>query len=156
MYTPRNLSITVRVDGQDIASGSIPEIPTGDDPDPTKNQVVKSWYELPLDLSKLQPRKEHYTLECNARLPDGQEFKASGVLSYLPELPQAEIGSVTKMDGRSGALLVQRGEGDGRFEEVFPFGFYTQFDGYLTNLTVLSELKDEGCAATHTYLVSSH
>jgi hypothetical protein len=132
------------VDGQGVASGSIPEIPTGSDPDQGRNQAVKDYYEVPLDLGKLQPRKEHYTLECTAKLPDGQEFKATSPLSYLPELSGDEIGSVTKMDGRSGALLVQSNEGPGRFKEIFPIGFYTQFNNYLTNLTVLSDLKNQG------------
>ncbi|KAJ3526255.1 hypothetical protein NMY22_g10235 [Coprinellus aureogranulatus] len=149
VFTSRNLTITVTVDGQDVASGSIPEIPTGGDPDPTRNQVVKSWYELPLDLSKLQPRNEHYSLECKATLPDGQEFRATNPLSYLPERPGDEIGSVTKMDGRSGALLVQSHGGSGAFKEIFPIGFYTQFDNYLTNITVLSELKDQGFNVIH-------
>ncbi|TEB33895.1 hypothetical protein FA13DRAFT_1730171 [Coprinellus micaceus] len=113
-----------------VASGSIPEIPTGSDPDQGRNQVVKDYYELPLDLGKLQPQKEHYTLE----------FRCPTFLSF----PGNEIGSVTKMDGRSGALLVQSNEGPGRFKEIFPIGFYTQFNNYLTNLTVLSDLKNQG------------
>jgi hypothetical protein len=125
-----DLSVTVSVDGQVLTSGSVP--------------LESTRYELPLLLSKLQPRREAYTLECSASLRDGQTFNATGKLTYLPDPSTAQIASASKMDLRTGAILAKGPNGEGEFAPIFPIGFYTQFDNYLTNLTVLSELKEQG------------
>ncbi|KAJ2929456.1 hypothetical protein H1R20_g7639, partial [Candolleomyces eurysporus] len=130
-----DLSVTVSIDGQVLASGSVP--------------LESTRYELPLLLSKLQPRREAYTLECSASLEDGQTFNATGKLTYLPEPSTVQIASASKMDLRTGAILAKGPNGEGEFQPIFPIGFYTQFDGYLTNLTVLSELKEQGFNVVH-------
>jgi len=69
------------------------------------------------------------------------------------------------MDLRTGALLAKPADGsDGKYESVFPIGFYTWFDGYLAgNLSILDELKAQGwgymlyllyCCTEHVLLVS--
>ena len=120
------LSVTVSVDGQALASGSIPL--------DSKN------FELPFDLSKLQPRKEAYTLDCQASI-SGQSFNTTGKLSYLPE---PTSGSVTKMDLRTGGLLARSPKGEGDYVPVIPVGFYTQFQDYLTVSGTIDEIKRQG------------
>ncbi|KAJ2921655.1 hypothetical protein H1R20_g15440, partial [Candolleomyces eurysporus] len=130
-----DLSVTVSVDGQVLTSGAVP--------------LESTRYELPLLLSKLQPRREAYTLQCSASLKDGQTFNATGKLTYLPEPSTVQIASASKMDLRTGAILAKGPNGEGEFQPIFPIGFYTQFDNYLTNLTVLSELKEQGFNVVH-------
>lgn len=125
-----NLSVTVSVDGQLLTSGTVP--------------IGSTLYELPLLLSKLQARREAYTLQCSASMQDGQTFNATGKLTYLPEPSTAQIASSTKMDLRTGAILAKGPNGEGEYQPIFPIGFYTQFDNYLTNLTILSDLKQQG------------
>ena len=78
-----------------------------------------------------------------ARSPAVQTFEASAALYYLPD---PSVGSVTKMDLRTGALLAKPANGSGgNYEAVFPIGFYTTYDSYLaSNASVLDELKAQG------------
>ncbi|KAL0952639.1 hypothetical protein HGRIS_006885 [Hohenbuehelia grisea] len=133
--TTQTLSVTVKVDGATIASGGVP--------------LNATKHALPLNLSKLKPRARPFVLTCTASL-GAQTFSASGALSYLPDPPSA-IGSVTKMDLRTGALLARPADGSsGPFAPVFPIGFYTAFDSYLAkNLSVINELKEQGFTVIH-------
>lgn len=71
-----------------------------------------------------------------------QTYQTSASLSYLPNPSQ---GSITKMDLRTGALMTKPANGTGNYDTVFPVGFYTLFDGYLTsNLSILDEIKAQG------------
>lgn len=83
-------------------------------------------------------------MTCTATLSD-QKFTASGMLTYLPD-PPSDIGSVTKMDLRTGALLARPANGNGGdFAPVLPVGFYTQFNGYLAkDLSISSTLAEQG------------
>lgn len=83
-------------------------------------------------------------MTCTATL-SGQTFTASGLLTYLPN-PPSSIGSVTKMDLRTGALLARPANGNGgNFAPVFPIGFYTQFDSYLAkDLSIPATLAGQG------------
>lgn len=135
------LVVTVTVDGQNLAHGTVP--------------LNASKVELPFSLSSLKPRKEPYDISCSATYSDAsasssnndaaanQKFTATASLSFLPN---PTSGSVTKMDLRTGALLAKPADGKGGdYDTVFPIGFYTSFDGYLsTNLSVINELKDQG------------
>lgn len=136
-----NLTVSVLVDGSVLASGIVNAVPSPDD-----NGFAGWDHKLPFDLSKLQPRKEHYELDCRGVMSDGQAFLAKSNLTYLPE---PSSGSVTKMNLQTGALLVQEPAGQGQFKPIFPIGFYTQFDKYLTNITVLSKIKEEGFNIVH-------
>jgi hypothetical protein len=131
------LDVTVLVDGKKLASGSVP--------------VNASKHILPFSLSSLEPRTEAYNLTCTASLGDGTEVLGSSLLTYLPAKP-AGIGSVTKMDMRSGTLLAKPPTGEeGPYERIFPIGFYTQFEGYLdSNLSISSTLKEQGFTVVHT------
>lgn len=125
-----SLSVTVFADGKVLTKGDVPL------------NITK--HELPFSLSHLEPRVAAYNLSCVATYSK-QTFEAAGSLTYLPD-PPSDIGSVTKMDLRTGALLARPANGKGGpFAPVFPIGFYTDFDGYLsTNLSIPTELKTQG------------
>jgi hypothetical protein len=125
-----NLQVTVSVDGKTLTSGSVP--------------LNSTKHALPFSLSSLSARTAAYNMTCTATL-SGKTFTASGLLTYLPD-PPSGIGSVTKMDARTGALLARPANGEGgAFAPVFPIGFYTQFDGYLANnLTISAQLAEQG------------
>lgn len=125
-----NLAVTVTINGATIASGSVP--------------LNSTKHALPFSLSSLTPAKSAYTMTCTATL-SGQTFRATGKLTYLPN-PPSGIGSVTKMDQRTGAMLARPADGSaGPFAPVFPIGYYTQFDTYLaTDFTIPAKLAALG------------
>lgn len=124
------LNIVVSIDGKRLTTGTVV---LGS----TKNT-------LPFSLSALQPRTAPFTISCSTTFA-GKTFTATGSLSYLPT-PPSTIGSVTKMDLRTGALLARPANGKGGpYAPVLPIGFYTQFDGYLaTDLSISATLKRQG------------
>ncbi|KAI6037875.1 hypothetical protein EDC04DRAFT_3091063 [Pisolithus marmoratus] len=111
-------------------------------------------YEIPFSLQGIQPQTSPYNLSCEAAYnPTSQRdmpqtFSATASLYVLPNPPS---GAVTKMDYRTGGLLARPATGvGGNYEPVFPIGFYTQFDGYLsTNLSLVNELKAQGFTIIH-------
>ncbi|KAF8986820.1 hypothetical protein BDQ17DRAFT_1548363 [Cyathus striatus] len=133
--SPGSLIVTVAANGKEIASGSVP--------------LNATKHALPFSLSALTPRTAAYDLTCSATFVS-QTFKAAGSLTYLPAKP-ASIGSVTKMDLRTGALLARPANGKGgAYAPVFPIGFYTQFDSYLAqDLTIPATLKSQGFTVVH-------
>ncbi|KAJ7686548.1 hypothetical protein B0H17DRAFT_1160635 [Mycena rosella] len=126
------LDVTVSINGKKLTSGVVP--------------LNATKHALPFSLSALKAQKAAYTITCSATFSN-QKFSATGLLTYLPD-PPADIGSVTKFDARTGALLVRPlgGSKTAPFEPVFPIGFYTGFGNYLqTNFsTALPELKSQG------------
>lgn len=125
--------MTVSVNGKKLTSGHVP--------------LNATKFALPFSLSSLKPRAEAYNITCSATF-SSQEFRTTALLTYLPD-PPADIGSVTKMDLRTGGLLARPANGKGGpFEAVFPIGFYTSYGGFLeTNYsTVLPVLKQQGYA----------
>lgn len=129
--TSSSLSVTVTVDGKKLTSGNVP--------------LNATKHALPFKLSALKPQAKAFNISCTATL-QSQKFEASSSLSFLPA-PPADIGSVTKMDLRTGALLARPATGEpGPFAPVFPIGFYTDFGGYLVNdFTIPAQLKAQGC-----------
>jgi len=129
------LQVTVSVDGTPLTHGAV------------KLNSTKTL--LPFSLRSLQPRTAPYNISCSATFAT-QTFHATGSLSYLPA-PPSSIGSVTKMDLRTGALLARPANGKGGpYAPVLPIGFYTQFDGYLANnLSVSAELAAQGFTIVH-------
>lgn len=125
-----SLLVTVSVNGKTLTTGKVP--------------LNASRHELPFELSTLEPRVQAFNLSCTASL-EAQKFEATGSLSFLPD-PPADIGSVTKMDLRTGAVLARPADGKGGpFAPVFPIGFYTGFDNYLTqDPTIPAQLKAQG------------
>ncbi|KAF7292983.1 hypothetical protein MIND_01197600 [Mycena indigotica] len=112
------------------------------------NSSAEVYFPL-LNLSHAPPTA---TIDClGSSSPSGdalgaspQTFHATTMISYLPR-PLG--GSVTKRDGRTGALLLQ---GQTGYEPVFPFGFYTSFDGYLdADLSLLDDIKAQGFTIVH-------
>ncbi|KAK7440953.1 hypothetical protein VKT23_016730 [Stygiomarasmius scandens] len=131
------LSVRVSINGnQTLATGSVP--------------LNATKHALPFNLSSLQPRTEAYTLTCEASLPDGQTFNGTNLLTFLPAPPE-DIGSVTKMDMRTGGLLARPANGSGGdYERVMPIGFYTQYGDYLSqDLSIPSKLKEQGFSIIH-------
>jgi hypothetical protein len=125
-----NLQVTVTINGKTLTSGEVP--------------LNSTKHALPFSLSSLTAQTAAYAMTCTATLGN-QKFTASGLLTYLPN-PPSSIGSVTKMDSRTGALLARPANGKGGdFAPVFPIGFYTQFDSYLAkDLTVSATLAKQG------------
>ncbi|KAJ3568689.1 hypothetical protein NP233_g5551 [Leucocoprinus birnbaumii] len=129
-----SLSVTVSVNGKTLASGSVP--------------LNATKHALTFSLSSLSAQTPAYNMTCSATL-SGQTFKASGSLTYLPAKP-SNIGSVTKMDLRTGALLAKPANGNGDYAPVFPIGFYTQVDNYLAqDLTISATLAKQGFTVVH-------
>lgn len=100
--------------------------------------------ELVFDLSALTPQTVPFNVTCTATDSTNTTFTSTTQLSFLPD-PPSDIGSVTKMDLRTGGLLTKPMIGDGDYKAVFPVGFYSSFDGYLdANKSVLETLKEQG------------
>ncbi|KAF9474514.1 hypothetical protein BDN70DRAFT_908482 [Pholiota conissans] len=125
-----SLTVTVTANGKKLASGSVP--------------LNATKHALQFSLSSLTPRSEAYELSCIATFGT-QKFVASGSLSFLPD-PPSSIGSVTKMDLRTGGLLAKPANGKGGpFAPVFPIGFYTGFGNYLVDdSTIPATLASQG------------
>ncbi|KAK0216327.1 hypothetical protein IW262DRAFT_1399608 [Armillaria fumosa] len=129
------LKVTVSAEGKTLASGRVP--------------INTSKHALSLSLSALTPRTEAYNISCIGETEDGERFATTSLLSYLPT-PPGDIGSVTKMDMRTGGLLARPAHKDGAYERVFPIGFYTQFNSYLAvNLSAIGILKEQGFNIIH-------
>ncbi|KAK0457025.1 uncharacterized protein EV420DRAFT_534866 [Desarmillaria tabescens] len=129
------LKVTVSAEGKTLASGRVP--------------FNAAKHALPLSLSALTPRTEVYNISCTAETEVGEQFATTALLSYLPAPPD-DIGSVTKMDTRTGGLLARPAHQDGAYERVFPIGFYTQFDSFLAvNLSAIGTLKEQGFNIIH-------
>ncbi|KAF8591756.1 hypothetical protein K439DRAFT_792186 [Ramaria rubella] len=125
-----SLKVSASINGKTYSLGSVPLNSTG--------------AEFPLPLDSLTPRKEPYTVTCAATLSGSkQSFKASTQLHYL--LPPSK-GSVTKQDFRTGSLLVKNGSS---WDPIFPIGFYTSFDGFLTNVSNVDSIKARGLNVVH-------
>ena len=123
------LSVKISIGGQQIAQGTI---------------ALNSTTTIPISLQSLTPRAQPYNITCTAVL-SGQTYTATGSLSYLPS-PPPSIGSVTKVDLRTGALLAKPANGkSGPYAPVYPIGFYTSFDDYLAqDLTIPAKLAAQG------------
>jgi hypothetical protein len=126
------LHVNVSLDGNPLTSGKVP---------------LNGSAALPFSLSGMSPRTEPYALACVATLSSpNQTFTSIPTnLTYLPS-PPASIGSVTKLDLRTGSLLAKRAHIHEPYQPIFPVGFYTNFGGYLEgNDTILEVLKGQGC-----------
>ncbi|KAF8263251.1 hypothetical protein EI94DRAFT_1788592 [Lactarius quietus] len=101
------------IDGMPLASGTVP---------------LNRSATIPFSLSKISPRSEPYSLVCTATLssPEQNFMSILTSLTYLPSPPH-HIGSITKLDLRTGGLLAKRAGTQDPYESVFPVGFYTPF-----------------------------
>ena len=123
-----SLSVSVSISGKDVASASVP--------------LNETAFEIPFSLEGFSPSTSEFDVQCSASTSDGQTFKANSTLLLLPK--RTDGGSVTKVDLRTGAMLVQNSS-TGEFETLFPIGFYTSYDGYLTtNLSAMPDIKARG------------
>ncbi|KIK66412.1 hypothetical protein GYMLUDRAFT_933232 [Collybiopsis luxurians FD-317 M1] len=134
-----SLDVTVLLDGKKLTSGTVP--------------LNASKHALTFSLSNLEPRVQAHNLTClGAFSNDAGENVVTGssLFTFLPAKPDG-IGSVTKMDMRSGTLLAKPPTGeDGPYSNVFPIGFYTSYDPYLTtNLSIPGVLKSQGFTVVH-------
>jgi hypothetical protein len=124
------LDVKVFIDERLLAQGTVP--------------LNAAKHELPFSLADLEPSSKAYKISCIATA-ESQRFEASSLLTYLPD-PPPSIGSVTKMDLRTGALLARPADGKaGPYSPIFPIGFFTDFKGYLDqNLSIPAELVAQG------------
>ncbi|KAI9435719.1 hypothetical protein H4582DRAFT_2167992 [Lactarius indigo] len=130
------LSVNVFADGTPLTSGTV-----------SLNGSVT----LPFSLSALSPRSKPYSLTCTGTLSSPeQSFKSTATnLAYVPS-PPGSIGSITKLDQRTGGLLVKRANTQDPYEPIFPVGFFTTFGGYLEgNDGVLETLQSQGINVVH-------
>ena len=110
-----SLDVFVSIDGGQTQSiGSVPFNSTGT--------------EFPLSLASLTPQPQAHNVTCTAGFSGSSDrpFQTSTKLLYLA--PPSK-GSVTKQDLRTGSLLVKEGSS---WTPIFPIGFYTRFNGYLS------------------------
>lgn len=131
------LDVTVSLNGKTLVNALVP--------------LNASAYELSFSLDGITPQMTPYNLSCKATYLTSnssstsppQTYSASAALSVLPNPTNS---SVTKMDLRTGALLAKPATGlGGNYQPIFPIGFYTTFDGYLsTNLSAVDTLKNQG------------
>ncbi|KAG1750354.1 uncharacterized protein EDB91DRAFT_1303264 [Suillus paluster] len=132
------LDVTVSLNGKTLVNALVP--------------LNASAYELSFSLDGITPQMTPYNLSCEATYAASssspQTYSASAALSVLPNPTNS---SVTKMDLRTGALLAKPATGlGGEYEPIFPIGFYTTFDGYLsTNLSAVDTLKEQGFTIIH-------
>ncbi|GJJ09267.1 hypothetical protein Clacol_003489 [Clathrus columnatus] len=110
-YPPKSFEVTAILNGQSHQLGHV--------------QLNSTGTEFSLPTNSLVARKEPYTITCVAKLAT-QTYETTTQLLYLE--PPAK-GSVTKQDFKTGSLLVKNGNS---WEPIFPIGFYTTFDGYLS------------------------
>lgn len=102
-----SLFVTVSAGGHTLTSGLVP--------------LNASGHELDFSLESLQPQKAPFEVTCSAVASDGRTYHST---TTLQRLPNPTTGGVTKMDLRTGAMLVKASNGD--WETVFPIGFYTK------------------------------
>ena len=87
--------------------------------------VVGAEYEF--DLALFEPRLEPYRVVLSGAPEFGdREYTASAEFSYLP--PVAEGGSATKIDRRTGSVLVRQEAGDA-WTPLLPYGYYGLYNG---------------------------
>ena len=81
------------------------------------------------DLTQFAPSTTAYSIVLYGASVDGnQTYTATTDLYYLPD---KTTGSVTKVDNLNGGLLFRNNATNSQFTPVFPFGFYTDYGGYL-------------------------
>lgn len=113
---------------------------------------LNSTIELPLDLTALPPSIDAYTLSCSLSLPlqdpfnDTWRTQVNETFRVLPaENPWG--GSVSRIDRRTGAILVLKEE---RWDPIFPVGFYTSYEDYLAqDISHLDEMKRLGSVCSY-------
>jgi hypothetical protein len=110
--------------------------------------------EVQVDLDKLPPRTEPYTITCNAAASDSSAAfaTASSELYWLPPKPYG--GSIVQLDSSGGELLVSGKGTEGMpgagGTSFFPIGYYTSWGNYLeSNFSILSEIKSAGYTLVH-------
>jgi hypothetical protein len=126
------LQVTVSLDGKTLTTGNV---------------NLNGSAALPFSLSHISPRMRPYTLTCTAVILSSPKQTFASIptnLTYLP-LPPNHIGSVTKLDLKTGGLLAKRAHIQEPYQPIFPVGFFTDFEGYLEdNDTSLEVLKSQG------------
>lgn len=84
--------------------------------------------EIYVPVSKLPPRFEPYEIEASIAYADCYQDLVARTNLYRLPLPK-HGGSVTRLEYLCGGLQTRRE--DGKWKEVFPFGFYVDWGGYL-------------------------
>lgn len=100
------------------------------------------------DLQQLTPRISSYKITLYGTFEGSKwTYTATTDLYYLPE---KTTGSVTKVDNLNGGLLFRNNATGAAFTPIFPFGFYTDYGGYLANGTeYIQAYADYGFSAIH-------
>ena len=112
-YTGEKLKFKICVDGSTVASGEIGVN--------TRDNVVGFFPRM-----QLKPRMDAYRVSLTATQA-GKTYTATTSFYYLPE---KDSGSVVKVDNLHRSLLYRNSFTSGKFEYVFPYGFYGDCSGY--------------------------
>ena len=132
------LEVTVAVNGKTLAKGSL---------------APNASTTLSFSLKDLAPQAAPYDVQCTAKYGSSASYAATAQLAYLPNPPAGR--STTKMDLRTGALLAKPATGKGgKYETVFPVGFYTSFDYLSANLSTIDEIAAQGYTVVGSNLFS--
>ncbi|TID13108.1 putative glycoside hydrolase subgroup catalytic core [Venturia nashicola] len=110
----------------------------------TDISVNSTGNEIPMSLLSLPARTEPYTLLIKTSSPNcAQNMSTKTQVYKLPK--RTDGGSVTKLDNLYGGLLVQERlqNGSTSWKSIFPYSFYVDWGGYLSdpaNLTAFANL----------------
>ncbi|KDQ64098.1 hypothetical protein JAAARDRAFT_27724 [Jaapia argillacea MUCL 33604] len=111
--------------------------------------VGSTAFESPsVDLSSFPASTTGYNVTCVATLSvsnQKQTFQATTSVKRLPANPYG--GSTTKIDRRTGGLL--RESASGAWEPLIPFGFYTYVEDIVANMSLLTDMKNDGWNVVH-------
>lgn len=99
------------------------------------------------DLSGFKPRYEPYDVSIVATAPNGQVYKASTQTLRLPS--RTDGGSVTKIDGLYGALLVGTSTKSSNVAPLFPYSYYLDGKWLAESPNNMAVLKDHGYNVLH-------
>jgi hypothetical protein len=120
---------------------------------PVKLGSRGSEFSFPLSALPGGPQTSPYNITCTAIVSDETLYTTTTLVHFLPE--NEGEASVTKMDLRTGSLLV-RPRDKRHFEPIIPFGYYTG-SKLLNNLAMINDIKAKGLAwlTQHTVVVKS-
>ncbi|KAH8829330.1 hypothetical protein DL96DRAFT_1597687 [Flagelloscypha sp. PMI_526] len=112
-------------------------------------QLNSTGISVPFRLQDLgEARKKPFQVTCTAIFEDGQSYTSNTSVKFLPENPNSE--STTGIDHWTSSMVVYHPESSS-WDPIIPFGFYTNFDGWLApnRTTMIPQIKAWGHNMIH-------